>query len=75
MRIVRCRGLHPTRGHVHATRIVTNPRETSKSVAKELGAWLRRIGCDNVRWTAVNADESAAGLDWGGRHEYDPPEE
>jgi hypothetical protein len=64
MRIVRCRGIHPTRGHVHSTRIVTNPKEASKHVAKELGNQLRRLGCENVRWTAVTADNSAAGLDW-----------
>ena len=64
MRIVRCRGIHPKRGPVHATRIVADPRQTSKLVAKELASCLRKIGCDNVRWTAVDSTNSAAGLDW-----------
>lgn len=70
MRIVRCRGLHPTRGPIHSTRIVTNPRETTKSVAKELAANLRRFGAENVRWTCVLAENSAAGLDWNMPTDY-----
>jgi len=75
MRIVRCRGTHPTRDPIHATRIVTNPKELTKNVAKELAAYLRRLGAENVRWTCVGPEQSANGLDWHLPTHYAPGRE